>query len=70
MAFFPSPRDGGEKVPSVSEADEGLRGVSTTTTFFVAREAPHPPFGHLLPAVAGRREEMHWSHVDHIARRA
>jgi len=33
----------------------GFRSLSTTSQSSREREAPHPPFGHLLPAFAGRR---------------
>ncbi|MBX3502533.1 MAG: toprim domain-containing protein [Alphaproteobacteria bacterium] len=57
LLLSPSPREGGEKVPSASEADEGLLAQRPASSSSKRREAPHPPFGHLLPAFAGRREE-------------
>jgi len=57
-SFFPSPREGGEKVPSASEADEGLLVKQRMLSLLRLREAPHPPFGHLLPAFAGRRKRQ------------
>ena len=60
--FFPSPRERGEKVPSASEADEGLPRAAIDKHSLLSRlsEAPHPPFGHLLPAFAGRRARSPW----------
>ncbi|MGE0425843.1 MAG: toprim domain-containing protein [Reyranellaceae bacterium] len=64
LLLSPSPRAGGEKVPSASEADEGLLAQRPASSSSRLREAPHPPFGHLLPrgrprplTCAGRREE-------------
>jgi len=45
MTFFPSPREGGEKVPSASEADEGRE------------EAPHPPRWRSAPSPRLRGEK-------------
>jgi phosphonate C-P lyase system protein PhnH len=57
MDLFPSPREGGEKVPSASEADEGLPRATTNT---VVAETPRSPSSALrapYPRLRGEKED-------------
>ena len=69
----PSPREGGERVARSGMRSLALLAQTTALTmkplpdkwislrtvlFCAGREVPHPPFGHLLPAFAGRRPDL------------
>ncbi len=61
----PSPRDGGEKVPSASEADEGLPGARSNA---VAAETPQSPSSALrAPSSRRRGEKEDYSDPDALA---